>query len=181
MTRMSSIAFVFAGLIICVVALAWSPARAYSPEERCNDYANRAVKDVDRALKGRCKVAGPRWSTNKEEHRQWCLSLKGDQTPTNAESHARGKELRTCYEWCSKYADKAFEAARKNIDWKCGYPDGPRWSPDPDHHAIWCRWQGTREQAVAEAAARTAALAECKKARPYIEKSPIDIDKLKKQ
>jgi hypothetical protein len=62
----------------------------------CQDYAARAVKDASDAQSLGCGFGGPRWTTDRLAHLDWCVGLIGDQKPANFETGERSKGLRQC-------------------------------------------------------------------------------------
>lgn len=78
---------------------------------------------------------GPRWTTNFEEHRQWCLTAP-DAT-AQGEERARQDFLQTCRA-CQDYAAHAVGAARTNVTYNCG-GQPPRFSLDAADHIRFCQ------------------------------------------
>jgi hypothetical protein len=64
----------------------------------CADYANQAVEAAVENQRRRCDRGGPRWSTNRRMHVDWCMSLNGDRSVPNNETDVRRRELPFCVE-----------------------------------------------------------------------------------
>ena len=135
-------------------------------EEFCEHYADAAVYDAQDAVSHHCGFSGPRWTTDKEAHRKWCLSLNGNQKPANDEQEARRTGTKNCVAGCSEYAFEAESAAVEARSLGCGIT-GPRWSESDDDHYVWCV-QGNQGNAKAETAAREAELEKCRQAHQCV-------------
>lgn len=62
-------------------------------------------------------------------------------------------------QFCDAYANEAFEAAKQNVEFNCGF-QGPRWLADVNGHRLWCSI-ASEAQANAETSARVTELATC--------------------
>ena len=141
---------------------------ADSPQAFCENYAKGAIYYAQQAVNDRCGFTGPRWTTDKEAHRKWCLSLNGNQKPANDEQEARRTGIVNCVAGCSEYARDA-ESAAGEAEWLgCGFT-GPRWSDNDDDHYVWCVHGNQGANAKAETAAREAQLAQCRQAHQCTE------------
>lgn len=63
----------------------------------CQEYARRAVGTVKYAQDRKCDpkvISGPRWTTNAEEHRSWCMTASA--AAINAENRARSVTAQQC-------------------------------------------------------------------------------------
>lgn len=135
-------------------------------EDRCRDYATRAVSQNDENLRRRCGFAGERWQSNRTAHFEWCLGVR--EADRVAENRTREDQLTRCRaggedveeQACRDYAQEAVDAARQNIRLACGQ-DGDRWSTVYTRHYNWCR-TATRAERDTERRARGEALRECR-------------------
>ena len=62
----------------------------------CQTYADTAVVAANDNQAYNCGGTGPRWTTDRTAHLNWCVALNGDKGPPNAETEARNKLLVTC-------------------------------------------------------------------------------------
>lgn len=130
-------------------------------ETVCVGYARHAVKEATEAKNLGCGFTGPRWSTDHDTHFNWCKGAEGQ--TVSREAVSRGGPLMNCSS-CRSYADAAANAARTNIDRRCGF-SGPRWTTDTAAHFGWCMKVGSGA-AAKEASARQAELSSCKREFP---------------
>ena len=61
----------------------------------CETYATRAQAQVLEGIRD-CNFSGDRWNPSKSFHFAWCVGLRGDQGPPNAETEARDQALQQC-------------------------------------------------------------------------------------
>lgn len=136
------------------------------PLESCDDYASRAVSQVQMAAG--CQVTGPRWSPNAAEHKNWCA--RAPQRDRDREYDERMKSLVACrgdsgvapIANCHDYSFRF----RSQLDLanllpsSCGF-EGMRWSEIQIQHFHWCNRTDASRHAT-EDAARRKELAECK-------------------
>jgi hypothetical protein len=62
----------------------------------CQDYAAKATAAANDNQSLGCGFGGPRWTTDRLAHLDWCVGLVGDQNPANFEAGERSKALRQC-------------------------------------------------------------------------------------
>jgi pathogenesis-related protein 1 len=91
-TILRSIVFTFAALLLPSVC------RAVDPEwvSFCQRYANDAVGAAKKNIDRKCGFRGPRWTTNREDHFNWCLSQGGVYAEPAREGLYRVKGLKDC-------------------------------------------------------------------------------------
>ena len=111
-----------------------------NPNWRCRRYADQAVDQNRRNLQWGCGFIGNRWSNNWNGHYNWCLGVSV--AAANSESQARTNALNRCQgttnRRCRRYADRAVNHNRRNLQWGCGFT-GSRWSNNWNGHYNWCR------------------------------------------
>ena len=61
----------------------------------CETYASRAAEQAAKGIR-ECNFSGDRWHPSKSFHFAWCVGLRGDQGPPNAETAARDQALQQC-------------------------------------------------------------------------------------
>lgn len=109
----------------------------------CNNYANTAVNQQRQNFSQRCGFSGPRWHTNFQSHKNWCLST--NRNTANAETQARARGLRNCRgnfsnqrdAYCRRYAQAAVNQQSQNLRQRCGFR-GARWHTNFQSHKNWC-------------------------------------------
>lgn len=134
--------------------------------DSCDDYVSRAKSQVQLATG--CGFAGPRWSLNSEEHKNWCT--RASPKDRGREYSERGKALIDCrgdsgaspVANCNDYAARLRSQLdlAKSLGSSCKF-QGMRWSENLVQHMHWCnRTDASRHEY--EDAARRKELAECK-------------------
>ena len=113
--------------------------------ERCDTYANKAVKQYDQARRNECGFSGSRWNASYRRHYQWCLKV--DPWDIRNETRVRQNNLDRCLAQggggkegkiaCDHYARLASEQTRSNRKQNCGLK-GRRWLANYDRHFAWC-------------------------------------------
>jgi len=62
----------------------------------CNRYASDAVDQATKNQQMKCGFEGPRWTTNREDHFNWCIGQDGVYAPPTIEGESRIAELQKC-------------------------------------------------------------------------------------
>jgi hypothetical protein len=109
-----------------------NPAPAADPGF-CDGYAKEASQKVKLNNKLKCGFQGPRWGSDINGHRLWCLIA--DQNTAQAETDNRAKDIEKCT--CQWYADQTMVQVATNTAKKCGFT-GLRWLDDKKAHYDWC-------------------------------------------
>jgi hypothetical protein len=81
-------------------------------------------------------------------------------------------------QFCDTYANKAFEAAKQNNEFACGF-QGTRWLLDLNGHRFWCSIT-SEAQATAETNARAAEIGPCI-CNWYADKATAQVDEAKQR
>ena len=140
---------------------------AEDSEDRCRDYATKAISQNDENLRKRCGYTGESWQSNRRVHFDYCMSVSSSQA--RREQEARNKSLNECEATgggdpdetdCRDYAEKAVASAKEAERLGCGY-SGDRWTRVYTRHYNWCRLAGRRDR-ISEAKARDGDLAQCR-------------------
>ncbi len=135
--------------------------------EACRDYAEEAVAQIAEARRRDCRFSGPRWQGGYNVHYNWCMSARRGER--EAESRARGEELRRCRagdsegdraEACGEYAQLTMSQIRESRRLGCGF-SGSRWQPSRAAHFEWCM-AARRADRDAETRARERSLDRCR-------------------
>lgn len=82
--------------VLCVTAAgaaALAPLAA-SAQSNCHWYAETALRQQQRNLKGRCGFSGPGWSSDLRSHIAWCNSVSPDVWKRAAQE--RERQLQHC-------------------------------------------------------------------------------------
>ncbi len=113
--------------------------------KRCDNYAQRAVKQYGKARSNECGFSGSRWHDGYRAHYQWCLKV--DPWDIRNETQVRADTLERCVAQgggggegkvaCDHYARLASEQTRSNRKQNCGLK-GRRWLANYDRHLSWC-------------------------------------------
>lgn len=108
--------------------------RPETVEDKCKNYAATAIQQVQSNFGWECGYSGPRWSTNYQEHYDWCIKVTED--TAKLETEERKKLLDKCLEpstsgdlsahdWCYEInkdrGEITFYPIIKNVgknDWK---------------------------------------------------------------
>jgi hypothetical protein len=145
---------------------------AEDSEDRCRDYATKAISQNDENLRKRCGYTGEAWQANRRAHFDYCLSVSSRQA--RREQEARNTSLSECEAQggggdldetdCRDYAEKATASAKEAERLGCGY-SGDRWTRIYTRHYNWCRL-ARRGDRAAEAKARDKDLAQCRDDQP---------------
>jgi hypothetical protein len=123
----------------------------------CDSYAEKASHEAVLAGRFACTFHGPRWVSDVEAHRAWCLGAQ--ESVVHAEATARTKDIRLCM--CEWYAEHATAQAAMNAAHQCQFT-GPRWTPDRSAHYRWCILANASLATLeSEIKTRKDALAEC--------------------
>lgn len=117
---------------------AWHQAEVQTAgitDANCAIYTEKALQQAAENVQMGCGLAGPRWSTIRNDHWQWCKNVADDGS-TVGEQIERINALARCRP-CKEYAKQAGAQARENEQYKCG-GSGPRWSASVENHLQWC-------------------------------------------
>jgi len=108
-------------------------------QSSCDEYARIAVRQNDQNMRRNCGFTGTRWSSNYNEHYQWCLFVPLQ--TSDSEMKAREEELqhqcRDKQSSCNEYARTAVAQNEQNIRRRCRFT-GTRWSSNYNEHYQWC-------------------------------------------
>jgi hypothetical protein len=157
-------------LVVSIFPLLWtspSPAQFGSlPIENCDDYASRALSQVQIATG--CGFTGPRWSSEVPAHENWCK--RASTRDRSREYNERLKALigcrgdggavpvANCNEYAARFRSQLDLA--KALGSSCSF-QGMRWSENLVQHMHWCNRTSANRHEF-EDAARRRELAECK-------------------
>jgi hypothetical protein len=89
----------------------------------CQAYADNAVVAAIDNQNYNCGGTGPRWTTDRGAHLNWCMALKGDQGPPNSEAAARNNLLVSCRRPAQQRGNPARESGQCGDNMYLG-PDG---------------------------------------------------------
>ena len=131
-------------------------AQYCAKQQSCKDYAASAVDGARLNAAKQCGGAGPRWTSDYNEHLQFCLRAPDAQV--KAEDQARRDFFPLCNR-CQGYAGLAITHAKANITHNCG-GTGPRWVNDRNQHMAFCE-SAPQAAADAERDARNEFLSQC--------------------
>ncbi|SFV34133.1 hypothetical protein [Hyphomicrobium facile] len=73
-----------------------APQRPAANTQACNTYAAIAAQKSQLNVELACGGAGPRWTTKKSDHYNWCLTQNGNMTVANSEAQARLQYIANC-------------------------------------------------------------------------------------
>lgn len=156
--------------IAAIVVSATQPASAASTDERCRNYASKAVEQNAQNIEQKCRYTGKHWSDSRQSHVSWCLSVGGKAGVLKEQHQERDIALRKCRgggggggsndrtreaegnknssnsggdidNRCRNYAQQAVKQSKAAIKNKCGF-GGDRWSENGQYHAKWCKSVG---------------------------------------
>lgn len=145
----------------------WENTRACGAEnntQRCQDYANAAVRANQINTSKGCGYTGARWTNDYNGHYNWCL--RAPRNSAHQETQARKIFLDNCgvnksnvTQRCRQYATAAVRANKINTSKGCGY-SGARWTNDYNGHYNWCL-RAPQSTADQETQARRTSLNNC--------------------
>jgi hypothetical protein len=129
----------------------------------CREFVDRSLLQARKSVQLGCGFVGPRWSTDRQIHRQFCATKP--ESSQRSEIVKRDQLLRTCaanpgkVQICRTYATKAVIQAKRNISQQCDFT-GRDWLPSYEAQFSWCMVNG-KSARIAKLLAREAALQQC--------------------
>jgi hypothetical protein len=142
---------------------------SHNSKEFCDAYADEAIQKI-RSAPYECRDYDyrnqPRWSTNRDDHYNWCMGVKAGLYDSaadivNNEQKQRDDLAYKC-NLCSEYATTAVRqlddymqgVAAHPEDPQCRIdPSDPRWDGNRNHHMAWCMglnesslWKARRQE-----------------------------------
>lgn len=141
LARIHNRIFLFAAAAAgALVATASGPAA--QEKLNCGAYAAAAVAQNQQNVNFNCGFSGPRWSSNYNDHFNWCGTA--NMAALTAEDRARADMLKQCaakpkqdQAACQAYAKEAVAQQKANKSHGCGLSGGA-WSEDYAAHFDWC-------------------------------------------
>jgi hypothetical protein len=155
-------------VVAIAISLGASPALAQfqsTPIDSCDDYVSRTISQVQMATG--CGFAGPRWSPDAGDHKNWCS--RASSRDRGREYEERRKALTVCrgdsglvkIANCNDYTARLRSQLdlAKSLRSSCTF-QGMRWSDNLVQHLNWCNRTDASKQED-EDAARRKELATC--------------------
>ncbi|HKY06734.1 MAG TPA: hypothetical protein VJQ55_00755 [Candidatus Binatia bacterium] len=136
------------------LTLVANDARAASPAV-CEGYTKQAMAQVEEMKATYCELPGGRWSSNPQEHAEWCA--RATQADIDRQQARRAAELKSCRH-CTDYSVSAEDSALAATAYSCGF-NGGGWELDAKQLFKWC--MANESVADASRTQRKAAVQKC--------------------
>ncbi|QBQ55163.1 hypothetical protein [Nitrosococcus wardiae] len=153
--------------LLLLLMLGVEPPFSYAASKMyCSIYTKTAVAQNAQNIKNNCGYTGPRWNSDPEHHKEWCLNASAQ--AAQGEDLARIGQLAKCPgvqfptgadKRCNMYSIVSIGQNKANLSTGCEL-SGPTWNANYIHHYSWCL-NASQELTNAQITARQRELDKC--------------------